>query len=62
MTKKKALQLAVNAMQKERRKFAVGYNAYLEGYRAPFAERNYKQYNELSEAILIIKEDQLGGK
>ena len=55
MTRRKALQLAIKAMKKERNKFAVGHNAYLDGYRAIFAERNHKQYSELTEAIEIIE-------
>ena len=62
MTRRKAIQLAVKAMKKERNKFAVGHNAYLDGYRAIFAERNHRQYNELTEAIEIIQEEEEGGK
>jgi hypothetical protein len=57
MTRKKALKLAIKAMQKERNKFAVGHAAYLDGYRAIFAERNHKQYTELSEAIDHLQEE-----
>jgi hypothetical protein len=59
MTKKKAIQLAIKAMQKERQRFVVGHNAYLDGYRAHFAERNHKQYTELSDAITMVQNTNL---
>ena len=57
MTKNKANRLAIKALEKERMKFVVGHNAFLDGYRAQFAERCHKNYDECSQAIEILNKE-----
>ena len=51
MTRKKAIRLAINAIRHRRQRFSVGYNAYQYGDDSVWAERDFKKYVELSEAI-----------
>ena len=52
MTRKKAIQLAIDALERRRRVYAVGHNACIDGMSAfVFCERDHKKYIELSEAI-----------
>jgi len=55
MTQKKALKLAIEALEYRRNKFAVGYHAYQDGTGGGWAERDFKKYVELCEAIRVLK-------
>ena len=55
MKQKKAITLAVDALERHRRKFSVGYHAYQDGFHSTWAERDYKKYVELCEVIREIK-------
>jgi len=59
MKQKKAITLAVDALERHRRKFSVGYHAYQDefhrGNQEGWAERDYKKYVELCEVIKEIK-------
>ena len=55
VTRKKAIKLAVDALERRRRMFATGHNAYLAGYDSVWTEREHKKYVELCDAIEIIE-------
>jgi len=54
VTRKKAVRLAVDALERRRRKYSVGYHAYEDGYDSVWAEREHKKYVELCDAIGVI--------
>ena len=54
MTRKKAMRIAIKAMEFRKRRYAVGHNSYLAGYRSKFTENDHKKYLELTEAIKEI--------
>jgi len=52
-----AIKLAIQAMQSEKKKYAVDSNLYrLYGVRTPTAENAHKAYCELDEAISVLKD------
>jgi len=55
MTRKRAIQLAVEAIELHRRRFTVGYYSFKNGFDNPGAERDFKKYLELSEAIIMLE-------
>ena len=55
MTRKRAIQLAVEAIELHRRRFTVGYYSFKNGFDNPGAERDFKKYIELSEAIIMLE-------
>jgi len=55
MTRKKAIKLAVEAIELHRRRFTVGYYSFKNGFDNPGAERDFKKYLELSEAIIMLE-------
>jgi hypothetical protein len=55
MTRKKAIRIAIQAMEEKRKEFTFGHNAYLLGLTAKFIEKDHKKYLELSEAIELLK-------
>ena len=55
MTRKRAIQLAVEALELHRRRFTVGYYSFKNGFDNPGAERDFKKYLELSEAIIMLE-------
>ena len=54
MTRKRAIQLAVEAIELHRRKYAVGYHAYQSGNLSTWTTRDFKNYNELTKAIIML--------
>ena len=54
MTRKRAIQLAVEAIELHRRKYAVGYHAYRSGNLSTWTTRDFKNYNELTKAIEVL--------
>jgi len=55
MKRKRAIQLAVEAIELHRRRFTVGYYSFKNGFDNPGAERDFKKYLELSEAIIMLE-------
>ena len=51
MRRNKAIKLAVEAIELHRRRFTVGYYSFKNGFDNPGAERDFKKYLELTEAI-----------
>ena len=52
MTRNKAIKLAIDALERRRRVYAVGHSACKDGKSCfIFCEHDHKKYNELSEAI-----------
>jgi hypothetical protein len=48
------MRIAIKAMEFRKRRYAVGHNSYLAGYRSKFTENDHKKHQELNEAIKEI--------
>jgi len=55
VNKQKAIRIAIEAMKRERRRFAFDANLY-KAMQAPHAKKSFERYNELSEAISQLEE------
>jgi hypothetical protein len=45
------MALAIDALKRWRCDYAVGHNAYMEGRRLLFGDRDHKKYEEITRAI-----------
>ena len=59
MKKNTAIKIAIEAMEKMRKRYAVGHNAYLGFHKVPnqvfiFAKRDHDHYKRITEAIKVI--------
>ena len=57
MLKRTAYKMAIDALEKQRRRHAYGYNVFMGGVDPPeFAKRDHKHYTRLTQAMEMLGE------
>jgi hypothetical protein len=56
MTRERAIAIALDAMERRRRVFAVGWRAYNDGFEGIWTMREHEKYEEMIKAIEVIRD------